>query len=381
MDIGFLVIAVMSLVGSILLARFAGVRHRDEIYQGLAPGLTPLPGRESTVARVSGGQEYSGEVAVAFAPPRGLRPGLVGTVVDSDAEMRDITATIVDLAVRGHLSIRAMDETVPARKQAKGGKHAKAKDWELTKADPAPSDELNALESYIMGSLFARRPVTTMSAWAKSDAPAEVRESLYSQVVENGWYRRDPRRRGGLLSGLIGVAGVAFALLVFIADPNAWGGLSAALIAGSAIWAAGKWKGRVARTADGTAVRTQALGFKKYLETAEADQFSFEEAAGIFSRYLPYAIVFGVSEHWAKTFGEVVERSAELGGPDLLDALIWFDLSGLDTLAAHTLFSIGEGGFFDMDALDFGGLGDLAGGLGDFAESVGDFVGGIDFDF
>ena len=43
--------------------------------------------------------------------------------------------------------------------------------------------------------------------------------------------------------------------------------------------------------------------------------------------------------------------------------------------------AIGEGGFFDMDALDFGGLGDLAGGLGDFAESVGDFVGGIDFDF
>ena len=45
-----------------------------------------------------GGSEYSGEVAVAFNPPKGVRPGLAGTVVDGKPETRDVIATIVDLA-------------------------------------------------------------------------------------------------------------------------------------------------------------------------------------------------------------------------------------------------------------------------------------------
>jgi len=42
-----------------------------------------------------------GAIAVQYEPPGGLTPGEVGTLVDDDAGMRDITATIVDLAVRG----------------------------------------------------------------------------------------------------------------------------------------------------------------------------------------------------------------------------------------------------------------------------------------
>ncbi|WP_235997200.1 DUF2207 domain-containing protein [Aestuariimicrobium ganziense] len=389
MDIGFLVIAVAWVIGAFLVARGAGLFHRDRIYEGLPPGLTPLPGAEHRDVRVKGGQEYGGEVPVAFAPPRGLRPGLVGTVVDSNAEMRDITATIVDLAVRGHLTIRAMDETISDRQRSRNPDHAKASDWELTVVSPVPDDELSPMEHHLLGSLFSRDSQTTLKTWSRGPGPGQIRDWLYAQAVANGWYRKDPRRRGGGLAFLIGAAGVLFALLVVGANPTIWGVLSAVMIAGASVWAGRKWYGRVGRTAEGTAAMIQALGFKKYLATAEAEQFSFEEAAGIFSRYLPYAIVFGVSAHWAKTFGEVVERSEAIGGPDLLDALIWFDLSGLDTLAAHTLFSLGDGGgLFDLGGLDLGGLGDLAGGLGeitgglgDFAEGVGDFVSGIDFDF
>ena len=46
-----------------------------------------------------------GSVAVQYEPPAGLTPGEVGTLVDEEADMRDITASIVDLAVRGYLTI------------------------------------------------------------------------------------------------------------------------------------------------------------------------------------------------------------------------------------------------------------------------------------
>ena len=46
-----------------------------------------------------------GPIAVQYAPPAGMTPAEAGTLVDHNAAMRDITATIVDLAVRGYLVI------------------------------------------------------------------------------------------------------------------------------------------------------------------------------------------------------------------------------------------------------------------------------------
>ena len=42
------------------------------------------------------------------APPEGVRPGQVGTLIDEQANTLDVTATIVDLAVRGFLLIQEL---------------------------------------------------------------------------------------------------------------------------------------------------------------------------------------------------------------------------------------------------------------------------------
>jgi uncharacterized membrane protein len=55
-------------------------------------------------------------------------------------------------------------------------------------------------------------------------------------------------------------------------------------------------------------VLAQILGFKTYLGTAEADQLRFEDGEDIFSRYLPYAIAFGVAERWAKVFADLTAQ-------------------------------------------------------------------------
>ena len=61
---------------------------------------------------------------------------------------------------------------------------------------------------------------------------------------------------------------------------------------------------------------TQTNGFRRYLETAEADQIKFEEGQDIFSRYLPYAIVFGVADRWAKVFDELAASGADVAVPN-----------------------------------------------------------------
>ena len=44
-------------------------------------------------------------IGVRYEPPKGLTPAETGTMMDERVDMRDITATLVDLAVRGILII------------------------------------------------------------------------------------------------------------------------------------------------------------------------------------------------------------------------------------------------------------------------------------
>ncbi|MGB2840383.1 MAG: DUF2207 domain-containing protein, partial [Actinomycetes bacterium] len=78
-------------------------RGRDRRFVGQIPGLTPVGTNVGTEEMRPFGD--SGEGPVEWAPPEDLRPGLLGTLIDEQANVLDVTATIVDLAVRGYLRI------------------------------------------------------------------------------------------------------------------------------------------------------------------------------------------------------------------------------------------------------------------------------------
>jgi uncharacterized membrane protein len=114
--------------------------------------------------------------------------------------------------------------------------------------------------------------------------------------------------RGLAILGGIGlvIAGVGVGLLLGLVG---WGLLGlAGVITGVGVLIMNNKFG--ARTADGSAVLAQAKGFELYLTTAEADQIKFEEGIDVFSRYLPYAMVFGVAERWTKVFEQLAARGA-----------------------------------------------------------------------
>ncbi len=50
-------------------------------------------------------------VAVEFEPPDGIRPGQMGLLFDERADTLDVTATIIDLAVRGYLKITELPKS------------------------------------------------------------------------------------------------------------------------------------------------------------------------------------------------------------------------------------------------------------------------------
>ncbi|SDB96907.1 Predicted membrane protein [Raineyella antarctica] len=356
----------------------------DEIYEGVTPGQLPRAGEEADTRRVPE-TAYSKDVAVQFTPPGGLRPGLVGTVYDGVAESRDVTATIVDLAVRGYVKITAVEpeeDAGEARGPSRKPLGRKKADWEVTAQDPPADDELSVMEAHLLNGMFAYGPSVRISQLT-SDFGSVMREAvqaLYTEAVHRGWYRRHPRTKRGLSGfGLWGLAGGA-AIVMLVA--GGWAGAVAGVLT---LGSAAAWQklGRVlpGRTATGTAVRIQALAFEEYLRTAEADQIKFEEAADIFSRYLPYAIVFGVADHWAKVFGEIASQAKLEGYDDLDFGLDWIDMVILADLLdlPQLAFLAGEGLTELIGGLDVSGVADVvSGGLGAFSDGVGSFVDSVD---
>src|SRR4029077_13267905 len=58
-----------------------------------------------------------------------------------------------------------------------------------------------------------------------------------------------------------------------------------------------------ARTGKGSAMLSRVEGFRRLFDEGEEDtRQRFAEQKGIFSEYLPYAIVFGCTKKWAKAF-------------------------------------------------------------------------------
>ena len=232
---------------------------------------------------------------VEFAPPADLRPGQIGTLIDERANPLDVSATIVDLAVRRYLTI----EEIP--KEGLFGKP----DWRLSRTQER--EGLLPYERALMDGLFRDGDVVQMSELRTTfvDRLRRVENLLYDDMVQRGWFAARPdkvRQRWGLLgvgalilAGAVVAAAIAWTTLALAALPLL---LGAGLLVIGARW-------MPSRTAKGTAMLRRVQGFRVVIDTSEKELARFAEVNMIFSRFLPYAIVFGLTEKWAKAFEQL----------------------------------------------------------------------------
>ncbi len=397
---GIVVGAVIALVLVAIAVVVVVIRRRgqrDEIFTDVTPGLLPDDPTTAGRERVREGLEWRGAVAVQFTPPAGGTPGTIGTVIDGIAHQRDVSATILDLAVRGWFRLTQLPADAaasPPPPAAKGKASAPGRtDWELT-ASPTPPDEpLTDFERHLLNNLFASGPQVRLSALrGRFDVTMrEAQVGLYRDALARGWYRKHPLSRNSLLRkvgigfliplvplSVVWVLVIVFSLKDLTTVPLVLGVLG--FFAVFAIWGST----RTPRTAEGTAARIQGLGFRRYIETAEARQIRFEEAEALFSRYLPYAMAFGLASLWAKTFAEVAVLAQNAGYLGLFADFAWIDLIDVGILGADL-----AGGIADVAGLaaSFGDIGDGLGsafeGLTGAVDGAGDFLAGAGdlFDF
>jgi len=283
------------------VGRLAWRTGRDRRYAGSPVDMAYATSGQEEPVRPSFGPFNAGETPVELVPPDGLRPGQVGTLVDEAANTLDVTATIVDLAVRGYLRI----DEIP-----KKGFFGKP-DWTLTKLRDGA--DLRPYEHSLLDGLFKAGTEVTLASLRNTFATrlGEVQEALYDDAIAQGWFAGRPdkiRLRWRIIAGIALV--LALIVLVVLAAAT-----HAALVAIPLVIAAVMLlvsaRRMPRRTAKGTGVLRRVAGFRRFIDESERDRARFAEQQHLFSEYLPYAIVFGATEKWARAFAGLDGRLPE----------------------------------------------------------------------
>ena len=233
-------------------------------------------------------------IVVEYLPPDGLRPGQMGVILDEEADTLDVTATIIDLAVRGYIHI-----TEIPKKGWLG--HA---DWKLNRLKAADR-QLLGYESRLLTSLFSGHGDEVEMSELKDkfhDKLEKVRDDMYSDAMTNKWFDRRPDSTKGQWMFL----GIAL-IVVGVVLSFAMGYVAGRALIGAGVAVAGLLllilsPSMSRRTALGSETLRRTLGFRLYISTAETRRQEFNEQENIFARYLPFAIVFGCVDKWAKAF-------------------------------------------------------------------------------
>ena len=246
----------------------------------------------------------SDPIAVEFEPPDHMRPAQIGLLIDERADTLDVTATIVDLAVRGYLTIAEL----PAH-----GWFGRT-DWELTRLK-GPDAGLLEYERIILKGLFDSKQSRKLSDLKHTfyDDLAKAKSALYSDAITRKWFPRNPNttRTVSRVAGFV-VAGAGVGLTILLG--RQWGaGLLGLPVVASGLALAVVSGAMPRRTALGREAMRRALGFARYIKTAEVQQQSFAERANIFTSYLPYAIALKCVDRWARAFKDIDLQQATAG--------------------------------------------------------------------
>ncbi len=247
-----------------------------------------------------------GTIAVQYEPVEGMSPAELGTLVDHCAEMRDITATLVDLAVRGFLRIEEQTE-----RKLLGLISDTDFEFFLLK----PREEWSALakhEERYLDALFDGSDSVQLSDLQDkfyTSLPG-IRDALYERLVERGHYRKRPDSvRNNWMGGaaLALAAGMGAAMLA-AGTGSVWFSPVALAIAavGSALVLFVFGLIMPARTPDGARAREAALGFREFLSRVDSDRYKrMITSPQMFEKFLPYAMAFDVEEKWARAFEDI----------------------------------------------------------------------------
>lgn len=257
-----------------------------------------------------------GTIAPRFEPPRGMHAGQAGVLIDDRADLRDISAMVIGLAVKGYLKIKEVrEEELGLVEKVKGlfGRSSPL-DFEFLKAKEA-DDTLSKAEQTLFDAIFdknhpEKRPLSSMENEFYKVLPS-LKSALYAGLIKQGYYPHNPertRRSYASMGTIIIIAGIAIGVVaasLYLA--------MAVAICGAIVLAFSPIMPR--KTTKGIRALRDLLGLAEYIGRAEVKKMEFhdapEKSPKLFEKLLPYAIALNLTSIWTKQFEGLFERPPE----------------------------------------------------------------------
>lgn len=274
----------------------------------------------------------TGVIIPQYDVPDELTPIEVSGIVSEKVQVENISAEIIYLATKGYLKINQLEEKFIGLIKMTDYELVRLKDFSDLPNDfdqqllrglfnPATKLKLSDLKSFILRRTIPA-PTLEVGAQLKSVKLSELR-NIFSRYVSGiitaaldallnkNYYQNLGRMKTGANPiGLIlfmafwsaGFLGGFGGLLFFRGNTLP---LMAGIFVSVIIYGIFSYFSP-AKTAKGVATKEYLLGLKEYLQIAEKDRLLFHNAPDkkpeVFEKLLPYAMVLGVAEIWAKEF-------------------------------------------------------------------------------
>jgi hypothetical protein len=307
-----------------------------------------------------------GSIAVQYEPPDKLTPGECGTLVDNEAAMRDITATLVDLAVKGYLTIEQKDES-----HLLGLSHSKEYIFHL-KRPPTEWSAVRPHELEMLSALFDDGSITSVKLSDLQNhfythLPA-IRSRIFDALMADGYYlhRPDTVRQGYIGAGIV----IGILLFVFGGALGAATGVAhltwviAAILTAAVICIFGWFM--PARTLSGARTFEKVLGFEQFLERVESDRLErIVKTPEMFEKFLPYAMALRCEKKWVAAFAGIAMQPPQwYSGPYGSGFVPYMFVNDLNVMSAQASSVMASAPRSSSGGSGFGGGGFSGGGFG-----------------
>ena len=288
-----------------------------------------------------------GTIAPRFEPPRGMHPGEAGVLIDDRADLRDISAMVIGLAVKGYLTIREVDDQkqgIPEKIKDLFG-HSGPLDYEFIKEKDVDSD-LSKVEATLLGAIFdSTHPDKQLLSSMENEfykVLPQIKSDLYTGLIKKGYYPSNPERTRKSYAGA-GMFGIVLAIAIGGWSGSLYLGLAIAL-SGLIVLAFSPIMPR--KTKKGVLVLQDLLGLSEYIQRAEVKQMEFhdtpEKSPKLFEKLLPYAMAFNLTSIWTKQFEGLMSEPPQwyVGAtPGFHPALFYLGMMNLSSGMERTFVS------------------------------------------
>jgi uncharacterized membrane protein len=247
-------------------------------------------------------------VAVLYTPPEEdgdtLLPAEIGALSDERLDPNDITASIVNLAVRGYVTIE--EQKIP-------GLIFDRDDYMLKRVKEG-DDGLSSFEKRLLVKLFpghADEVLVSDLKYSFYKVLDDLRATVFGRLKSLGYFRALPGSVKTMYRGIgigVGFVGAFFGVITGKFTGDISGKFVAAfLLSGLAFVLFAPLM--PVKTRKGAKALAKVKGFEEFLLRAEKDRLERMKDQNLFEKYLPYAIALGVSDRWAEAFEGIYQES------------------------------------------------------------------------